>query len=544
MKILPIISFFIFLFFLILTPVSVYAQTPTNISEAPSKQDMLQAQTNDDVPQNLNTYTQSIVLELMGTTTCLLTGFNAVTNDTKCLGYDPQTKKLGYVENSGGAIGAMGTLIGMTYNIPISSTQYIAYLHNNFGITKPAYAQAGGIGFSSLGPLVRIWSEFRNITYLLFVLLFVLIGLGIMFRLQIDARTVMTIQNQIPKIIITLLLVTFSYAIAGLLVDLMWVSTYVSARVITNALPNGNTVYQESTNQLISFPHQFGDKALQDNGGLLGVGVTAGSGLGEIVQKLFTEQVSGKLNPDGTPNPCSGQPWWNISCWGNAVGDMWTLIKNALSAALGFVVSILAIVIIAAAIFAAMFRLWFSLIKAYVFILLNVALAPFYIMTGLLPGGIGFGGWVKDLLGNLAAFPATVIMFLLARVFIESFGANTTSDQFIPPLIGNPGATNALGGLIGMGIILITPDVVTITRDFFKSPQFNYISAVGTGVGAGRVIAGGFIGELASRAFYVNRSGEIAGPVGQLVYKMNGPISGKIAHAIRIMSRANTQTKP
>ena len=48
----------------------------------------------------------------------------------------------------------------------------------------------------------------------------------------------MTIQNQIPKIIISLILVTFSFAIAGFLIDLMWVSIYVVINLMSQADPN------------------------------------------------------------------------------------------------------------------------------------------------------------------------------------------------------------------------------------------------------------------------------------------------------------------
>ena len=54
-----------------------------------------------------------------------------------------------------------------------------------------------------------------------------------MLRLKIDPRTVMTIQNQIPKIIIGLILVTLSFAIAGLLIDIMWIAIYLFYNVFS-----------------------------------------------------------------------------------------------------------------------------------------------------------------------------------------------------------------------------------------------------------------------------------------------------------------------
>ena len=43
-----------------------------------------------------------------------------------------------------------------------------------------------------------------------------------MFRAKINPQTVVTIQSAIPKAVVALILVTFSYAIAGLMIDLMY----------------------------------------------------------------------------------------------------------------------------------------------------------------------------------------------------------------------------------------------------------------------------------------------------------------------------------
>src|SRR6185437_16773771 len=57
-------------------------------------------------------------------------------------------------------------------------------------------------------------------------------------RFRVDPRTVMTLQNQIPRVIIAILLITFSYAIAGALIDLMWTATYAGVNFISSAAPN------------------------------------------------------------------------------------------------------------------------------------------------------------------------------------------------------------------------------------------------------------------------------------------------------------------
>ena len=55
------------------------------------------------------------------------------------------------------------------------------------------------------------------------VIILIAAGFMIMFRVKINPQTVVSLQTMIPKLVITLLLVTFSYAIAGLVIDMIYV---------------------------------------------------------------------------------------------------------------------------------------------------------------------------------------------------------------------------------------------------------------------------------------------------------------------------------
>jgi len=55
----------------------------------------------------------------------------------------------------------------------------------------------------------------------------------IMFRVRISPQTVITVQSALPKIIFTLILITFSYAIAGFLIDLMYVVIGIFSFIVT-----------------------------------------------------------------------------------------------------------------------------------------------------------------------------------------------------------------------------------------------------------------------------------------------------------------------
>ncbi len=120
-----------------------------------------------------------------------------------------------------GATGMFAGLVGNMYqNRPTSSGQYFADLGGRLGIVKPVYAQ--GEGWNFLSPILDLWKAVRDIAYLFFVVAFVALGFTIMLRKKVDSQTVVSIQFALPKIIVSLILVTFSYAICGLMVDLVF----------------------------------------------------------------------------------------------------------------------------------------------------------------------------------------------------------------------------------------------------------------------------------------------------------------------------------
>src|SRR5690606_25281628 len=84
-----------------------------------------------------------------------------------------------------------------------------------------------GLGFSSLDPILDTWKAFRNVAYLFYVIMFLVIGFMIMFRQKISSQAVVTAQQALPKIIISLIAVTFSYALAGLMIDAMYLIMYL-----------------------------------------------------------------------------------------------------------------------------------------------------------------------------------------------------------------------------------------------------------------------------------------------------------------------------
>ncbi|MBI3070324.1 MAG: hypothetical protein HYY87_03410, partial [Candidatus Levybacteria bacterium] len=379
----PIFQHLAFSFLIALSLITIYYLLITPVASAQTPNQYTTPNTNPNVPNNLHTWTQNVMIEVMAAATCQLAGIDPVNPNQKCLGVDPKTNSIGFVDSStgsgqaGGAIGLMGNLIALTYTPPLRTGDYFSYLAQNFGIAKPAYAQAQGIGFKGLEPLMGLWIAFRNIVYLAFVLVFVVIGVAIMLRVKIDPRTVMTIENQIPKIIVGLLLVTFSFAIAGFLIDAMWVSIYLLINVILGVNPKiaaDISAITQSTDPLAAANIAGGSGG--NLGGLGAIVGAASDAISGMVSKLFDNPVGRGLI--GFIGGIVGAVFGGkVASAFDSIPLVGSIIGFLAGAAIGatittqladFITKTIALLIIAIALLWALIRLWFELIKAYIFI--------------------------------------------------------------------------------------------------------------------------------------------------------------------------------
>lgn len=489
-----VLFLFVFLasFFFVFTKNS-HAQTSTTTSVGSKQADTVQnpryaPNFNQDVPLDQHSYVQASMIEVMSAMICQLSGKDPIRPDHKCLGVDPKTGDIGFVENGGGAIGAVGLFISYTFTPPVSSGDYVRYMASNFGVAKNTYAQspctrnpAQGFGFCGISPLLDIWVAMRNIAYLLFVIIFVIIGLAIMLRVHIDPRTVMTIENQIPKIIVGILLVTFSFAISGLLIDVMYVAIYLVGGVLINA--DKTHPIAVGLGEIATSPTPFDIMNRLWPGGANGVG----GGFGDLSLQGSNTVRELILNVLGGQGVGADRPALDYG-----VVD---LIGGGFTAAVGLIVGIFAALLIFIALIYTAIRLWIILVVAYISILLDIVFAPFWFLIGLFPGSnAGIGGWVKDMLANLAVFPTAISMFILAKVFSEIARESSAGALFVPPLAGGGELSGDIfAGIIALGFLFMTPHVLQITRGAIKAPNINY-GPVFDPVGQ----AGGTVGSFVS----------------------------------------------
>src|SRR3989344_4417049 len=124
----------------------------------------------------------------------------------------------------------LGTTTMALYTPPTSATLYLANLGESIGLSpKSALAQnVAGSGAGIIQPVIQLWQVIRNLAYLAFILVFLSVGFMIMFRSKINPQTVISVQAALPGLVIGLILITFSYFIAALIIDLAFVGVQLS----------------------------------------------------------------------------------------------------------------------------------------------------------------------------------------------------------------------------------------------------------------------------------------------------------------------------
>lgn len=348
-----------------------------------------------------------------------------------------------------GLIGGVSyMMVEMVKNKPASGQAYVADLIQNSRLTgSPVYAQ--GIGFGALTPILGTWKAFRNVAYYLLTILFIVTGFLILIRHKISGNMAVTVQNALPRLVLTLVLITFSYAIAGLIVDLMYLSLYFIINIFENNIFNGE-----------EFGLPLGDASLRDLA---------------FDTNIFTFMLGYVFNARDTSA-------WNAA---SSLGDMMYQIINSLPVLSilpdeGFfadlfsgIISIIFTIIFGIALLIAMFRTFFALLMSYAGFVINVVMSPFILLSGAIPGQNPFPGWVKNLLGGLAPFVVAVFMIFMSLALT---GSNTQqgigydpenpgeSGLRLPLVMGSQIDSSAFIGILGMGFMLLLPEAVNMAK--------------------------------------------------------------------------------
>ncbi|MBI4037068.1 hypothetical protein HY385_01450 [Candidatus Daviesbacteria bacterium] len=362
----------------------------------------------------------------------------------------------------GGALGAVTGTLAALYNPPTSSVQYLADLGKNWGLAKPAYAQqsVGGSGAGIIAPVKSLWQAVRNISYLVFIIVFIVVGFMIMFRQKINPQTVISAQAALPGLVVGLLLVTFSYFIAALIIDFSFVGIQLVAQIIGGAAPNAFGSQQDINNlaQHSSVFQLFGSTAIRQLPGSVGdifggvfhtfFGSTEKFTGGSILTTI-AGVIAGGILGFGVPGALVG------GAVGAGAGPL--IVSGAIALLIPLVLLI--------ALFIQMIRLLFNLIGTYIQLLVAVITGPLVILVSSVPGrGGGISNWLKGLVANSLIFPAVFAGFLFAGMILKT---DPGAWKASPPLFGGL-TSELLRVLIAYGILLALPSIPDAVRKAFK----------------------------------------------------------------------------
>ena len=377
--------------------------------------------------------------------------------------------------NSQGLIPIMtGVIAGIYTHPPASGTEYLAYLGERIIPTSSVYAQGPGLGFEKMLPYMPIWRAFRDISFSLFVIIFIFIGFAIMFRIKISPQAVVTIESALPKLIIALLLVAFSYAVVGFMVDIMMVINNLIIATFKN-LPGTNIP------ELIKGWIPAGN--VTDVGGTLGLILWVGLPPILIAILLFL-MVGAGIG----------------AIVGFSVGGLTAGPVALIGALIGFLLIVIVLLI-------ALVRVLWTLLRAYVMVVLSLIFSPFIIIVGALPGSNAISGWFRNLLANLAVLPTVLIMvflsgFLTMTALFDIRGMGPLVTDYFNPEINDPSGTiqsmqsiiAAPDGLektaamfimflVSLVILLLAPRAADIIQSFLSGKPFEYGTAIGQAFG-------------------------------------------------------------
>jgi len=264
-----------------------------------------------------------------------------------------------------------------------------------------AYA-ADEDGYTTLrnSGIVGLWSKMLNISYVIFVIIMIAAGFMIMFRHKLGGQTMVTIGNVLPNVIISLLLATFSFAIAGLIIDFGGLLVSLIADIYS-----GEQVNISSLSSLL-----FG-------------ALTGQPSVGSLLESIVSKD-GGVLNLLGTITVLA-------ALFTNPIGIVGMI----------FLLVVMGIILVGA------FKVIIALYKAYFTLLINVIIGPIQITAGAIPGNSNMiKNWFLSILRNVLVFPMVFAIVNLPSAIIAD---NPEANLNFPDKLtyGQSGVIEFFGGV-------------------------------------------------------------------------------------------------
>lgn len=297
---------------------------------------------------------------------------------------------------SGVASGVPASLLGAATTIAVESPQRADVYPVNLAVyvndlkkdslifPAPTYAATWSETVLN-STILGVWKAMRNLAYVLFVLMLVIFGFMVMFRYHLNPQTIITVQDALPRIVINLLLVTFSFPIGAFAISLGPILIWFALTGI--GVFTGGSFFSASN----------------------AVAIITG-----IITNILTILVT--FAGAATVNPAAG------------AGALF-IIVTWVGLIIGIILALIAAVI--------------SLVTRFLRISVMTAFAPLQFAFATLPGQEHLiTDWFKSLIGNTLAIPAIFLMLSIGLQFIV-LGGGTSA------LTGSDPLTIVIRGFLG-----------------------------------------------------------------------------------------------
>jgi hypothetical protein len=280
---------------------------------------------------------------------------------------------------------------------------------------------------SGISPL---WTKIRDLAYIFFVVIMIAVGFMIMFRAKIGPQTLVSIGNFLPGVIVSLVLITFSFAIAGVLIDLGGVVTGLISQLY------GSSITTISVNSI-----------------------------GSLVRGMF---VSGN-------GSLTGVTWTYLGIEGLAttIAIVVAIFTTGGAAVIVGLIGLLLVLVLVGIVFVGAVKVLITLYKAFFGILLGVVIGPIQLMVGAFPGkGYVTMNWFLSLLKNVLTFP-----MVFAIVNLPNYIASQpTISLSLPDKLTN-GTGNTIVSINGSTIGFLIMFVLRVVVLYFAAESPKYLEA-------------------------------------------------------------------
>lgn len=345
------------------------------------------------------------------------------------------------------------SIISDYHNRPLSGIKYVSNATSKFMSIPTVSAQ--GFGFGAVDGLQKYWQGFRDMAYALTVLVVIVFAFMIMFRVKLSPQLVISVQSALPKVFMALILATFSYAIAGFVIDLSYVVGGLFASLMELA-------------DFASFTTAWNF--------IVPSAVTNFTGGFYIFFYMFAYTIfffiAAIVTFAGTLSGLSGYGY--LASMAILLMSIWVLILM----------------------FWYTLKVPWVLLKNLISLFLSIVVAPIQIVIGALVPAIGFGAWLRKIIAEALVFPLTgLFMFLAWKTLFASMAASIgqvtqifgaqQQNLWAPPILGS---SEDMAGILWLAVsfvfITMIPKAVDIMKMLVMGAKFDFGSAIGEAAGA------------------------------------------------------------